>query len=119
MKFYNENKTDEFEILAFHDKSARSFSDLDKKLVTPKTRRWNGQDLPFPILLDSTGKTFKQFEIEGIPTLVLFDPEGRIVGKGSVELLKKALKGEVKTPEPVKLAQTTSGEPATAKGGGK
>ena len=113
-EFYRENKTDDFEILAFHESSIKTFDELDEALIPVKEKRWNGQDLPFPILLDSTGKTIKQYQISAYPTLVLFDPEGRIVGQADLEMLKKALKGEVETPEPLKtkVKQAGATEPA-------
>ncbi len=40
-----------FQILAFHDASLRAFADLEP--------RW--KDLPFPTLLDATGRTIRQF----------------------------------------------------------
>ncbi len=103
MKFYNEHKTDEFEILAFHDTAAKTFEELDERVQPAKSKHWNGQDLPFPILLDSTGKTIEQFEVSMFPTMVLFDPEGRLVGKADLDKLKSALKGEVHTPEPLEI----------------
>ena len=102
-EFYRENKSDKFEILAFHEPGIKTFEELDKALVPVKENRWNGEDLPFPILLDSTGTTTKQYDVKYYPTIVLFDPEGRIVGEADLEMLKKALKGEVETPKPRKV----------------
>jgi hypothetical protein len=73
------DKRDRFEVLAFHDPSAKTFEDLDKRLPKLKEQFWKGQDLPFPILLDSTGQTLKAWGIQGFPTTVLIDPEGRLV----------------------------------------
>lgn len=88
---HHEDQRDEFEILAFHDESAKDFAELDVKLKPITDRIWKGKHLPFPILLDSTGETVKLYGIEGFPTLVLIDPEGRIVGQGGEEMLEEVL----------------------------
>lgn len=82
---------DKFEILAFHDASVKNFAELDEKLVDIKKQRWGGRDLPFPILLDSTGATIKEFGITHYPTVVLIDPEGKLVGETGDEALEEKL----------------------------
>ncbi len=44
---------DKFEVFAIHDKSVKSFAELDKKLAAIKKQHWQGKDLLFPILLDA------------------------------------------------------------------
>lgn len=105
-EYYESNKSDEFEIIAFHDASAKTFEELDEKMAPAKEKHWNNEDLPFPILMDSTGDTIRQFNIQAFPTIILIDPEGRLVGRGDIDLLKKALEGEVETPEPMKPKKT-------------
>jgi len=34
--------------------------------------------MPFPVLLDATGKVAKEYHVEGIPTLVVIDPAGKV-----------------------------------------
>lgn len=82
---------DRFEILAFHDATAKTFAELEKHL--PKVRRqfWHGKDLPFPVLLDATGQTVKAYDINGYPTTLLIDPDGKLVGRASEEDLEKKL----------------------------
>ncbi len=92
--FYEKEKSDRFEILAFHDATVKSFEELDEKLATIKDKHWKGRALPFPILLDATGETIKQFGIHAFPTTILIDPEGRLVGEGSEVELKQALEKE-------------------------
>ena len=83
---------DRFEILAFHEKNVKSFEDLDAKMAERKVvERWGGKTLPFPILLDATGETQERYGIEGFPTNVLIDPEGRIVKGGSEKMLEERL----------------------------
>ncbi len=82
---------DQFEILAFHDASAKTFAELDEKLKGPKKSFWHGKDLPFPILLDDTGETLKTYEIRAFPTTILIDPDGKLVGEAGEEELEKKL----------------------------
>lgn len=92
--FHEKEKSDRFEILAFHDASVKSFAELDEKLAEIKKKHWKGRDLPFPILLDASGDTVKQFGIHAFPTTILIDPEGRLVGEASEVELKLALEKE-------------------------
>jgi hypothetical protein len=82
---------DKFEILAFHDGTVKDFADLDKKMETPKAKYWGGRDLPFPILLDATGQTIKDYGIHAFPTTLLIDPEGKLVGQAREEDLEEKL----------------------------
>ena len=83
---------DRFEILAFHDATAKTFAELDEKLKPVIEQRWQGKSLPFPILLDASGATVKRYGIQGYPTLILVDPEGRVVKGGSEAMLEAKLK---------------------------
>jgi hypothetical protein len=94
MSLYEHRKDQrgEFEILAFHDESAKDFAELDAKLEPIADRIWKGKSLPFPILLDSTGETVRLYGIEHFPTLVLIDPQGRVVGEVGEEMLEEVLR---------------------------
>jgi thiol-disulfide isomerase/thioredoxin len=70
---------EKFEVLAFHDPQATNFAMLDDKLEPIIKRQWHGRPLPFPILLDTTGATVKTYGIDRWPTVILIDPEGRVV----------------------------------------
>ncbi len=98
---------DKFEILAFHDASAKSFEELDKKLEPIIKNTWGGKTLPFPILLDSTGATIREFGITAFPTTVLIDPEGKLVGYASKEALEAKLPP---LPMGVRLARALDGQ---------
>jgi thiol-disulfide isomerase/thioredoxin len=90
---YEEHHKDrnKFQILAFHDGSAKDLADMDRKVQRVRTTYWGGQDLPFPVLLDATGQTIKVFGIEAFPTLLLIDPEGKLVGRVAEEHLEETL----------------------------
>jgi len=94
MRFQDEHQADKdrFAILAFHDASVKDFKELDAKLEAIVANRWNGRALPFPILLDSSGETIESWGITAFPTMVLIDPEGKLVGEASEEQLEEALK---------------------------
>ncbi len=71
--------SDKFVVMAVHDPKATDFPMLDDKLKPIIHRTWHGKPLPFPILLDTSGRTVKNYGIESWPTAVLIDPEGRVV----------------------------------------
>jgi hypothetical protein len=78
--FYEEHGGDpRFEILAFHDNSVDSLEELEKNLKSVKEKRWEGRDLPFPVLFDGTDTTLDEWGIHSFPTMALIDPEGRFV----------------------------------------
>ena len=100
--FYEQYGDDErFEILAFHDGSVSDFAELDEKVASAKEKYWGGRDLPFPVLLDASGSTIKQFGIRAFPTMILVDPEGRLVGStyGVKDLKEKLGIVDEVTPE--------------------
>lgn len=65
-------------------------SELDAKLPPLEKEHWGGP-LPFPILIDKEGQTVARYGIRGYPTIVLIDPDGRIVKGGSLEMLMSKL----------------------------
>jgi hypothetical protein len=69
-------------VIAIHDKSAQSLADLDKKLAMDKIKErfWKGKDLPFPVLLDATGKTAQLYSAGDQAMGLLIDPDGKVVG---------------------------------------
>lgn len=93
MEFHDEfaDRQNDFEILAFHDPKATTLEQLDAELVRIKADIWGGRDLPFPILLDDSGKTIQDFGIKSFPTLVVIDPDGKIVRHGGIATVRNAL----------------------------
>ena len=82
---------DKFQILSIHDNSVKSFQELDPKLLPLKKKFWQDQDLPFPILLDTEGKTEAMLKISAHPTGLLIDPEGKLVGEAQASDLEAKL----------------------------
>ena len=88
-KMYAEH-ADKFVILALHGSGAKTLAEMDAKLPRIRAQYWNGEELPFPILLDATEETAKRYGISGWPTTLLIDPEGKLVSdRGFTELAKK------------------------------
>ena len=82
-----------FEILGFHEPSVDSPETLDAK--------WKGRKLPFPQLFDAAGVTIREYGIDEYPTLVLVDPEGKVVQVGNEALLPdllERLEAELRKP---------------------
>ena len=88
----HEAQRDQFVVLAFHDQTAKSFAELDEKLKPVIEKQWKGKSLPFPILLDATATTVRAYGIQGYPTVLLIDPEGRIVKGGNETTLAATLR---------------------------
>ena len=59
---------------------------LDKSLRPIVDNVWEGNPIPFPIVLDNTFKTWERYGIPGLGTSVLIDPEGKLVEGGVTEL---------------------------------
>ncbi|MBK8915456.1 MAG: redoxin family protein [Phycisphaerales bacterium] len=82
MDFVEKNKkqSDHFVVLTYHEtnRGVTTAEELAPKLDELKQRRWKGRDLPFPVLFDTSGSTFKSYGIRAFPTTVLIDPEGKI-----------------------------------------
>lgn len=93
MDLYDAHKDhrDKFEIIAFHDGSVKNFDELDLRLKSVRQNQWHGKDLPFPILLDASGKTIEAFGVHAFPTTILIDPEGKLVGHAREEELESKL----------------------------
>ena len=95
VKFYEDHATerDRFEILSIcidEDGDIKSMADLDQKLQPIIDHVWH-KPLPFPILLDPTFTTWERFGLPGMGTVILIDPEGRLV-KGDETVLAEKLK---------------------------
>jgi thiol-disulfide isomerase/thioredoxin len=73
---------DKFDIVTVHERNVTDFADLDKKLKPIVARVWRGRPFPFPILLDTSGSMARDYGVRGYPTVVLIDPEGRVVDFG-------------------------------------
>jgi len=81
-------------IIAVHDDSVASIEEMDKKLTRTREKLWLGRDLPFLVALDgggptripgtdrtAQGATTATYGIQGFPTTVLIDKQGRVVGQ--------------------------------------
>lgn len=95
---YDQKPHDRYEVIAFHDESAKSFEALDAKLGPIRRASWRGRDLPFPVFLDATGKTVAAWEIRAFPTAILIDPDGVLMGSCEAsQAVESILAGKLKT----------------------
>jgi thiol-disulfide isomerase/thioredoxin len=94
-------------IIGIHDDSMNSVKELEKKIEELSKTKWNGRKIPFAIALDGGGKckiegtekttygaTTAAYGIQGFPTMVLIDKQGRVVDEYNpvnAELLEKLL----------------------------
>ena len=65
---------DKFVILSVHDPQATDFAMLDEKLAPIIQRTWQGRELSFPILLDTSGRFVADYGVRSWPTAILLDP---------------------------------------------
>ena len=68
----------------------KSMADVDKQMQPLVDHVW-GKPLPFPVMLDSSFETWERFGLPGSGTLILIDPEGRLV-RGDEKVLAEKLK---------------------------
>ncbi len=86
MTFFDAHKPalNRYTILAFccdFSETLKDITELKRQLEPVKKAVWGGRDLPFPVLLDSTFQTYERYGLEGsgVSTLLLIDPEGKLV----------------------------------------
>jgi thiol-disulfide isomerase/thioredoxin len=93
ISFYEKHaaKHDQFDIVGVHSPDGASLAAIRSDYDSLVKRGWSGKQLPFPLVFDSTGNTQKRWGIEVYPTTLLVDPEGRIVGLGTLDDLARAL----------------------------
>jgi thiol-disulfide isomerase/thioredoxin len=101
-KFAEEHKADsgKFVILTFHQPmSEKTLAACNGQFEKLKKNLWKIDEFPFPIVMDATGETVRNFKIQGYPTIVLIDPEGAVaeteVGAGR-GICEKRLEAELK-----------------------
>lgn len=82
-----------YQILAYHDATAKTFQEMEEKLATHGELHWNPHNVPFPLLLDAEEKgTVKEWGVTGEPIVMLFDTEGKLVKVArDYGMLEKAL----------------------------
>ncbi len=96
-EFYrkHESKRDRFEVVSIcidKDAELSSMKQLENHLAPVVKNVWKA-DIPFPILLDNSFRSFETWGIEAVGVSVLIDPQGRIV-EGDATSLAELLRGE-------------------------
>jgi hypothetical protein len=98
IKLYETKPHDLYEVIAFHDASAKAFDALDEKLGPIRTRHWGGRELPFPVFLDASGTTIKAWDIRAFPTAIVIDPEGIVLRSHDAASAVEAILAETLKP---------------------
>ncbi len=96
-------------IIGIHDDSWNSMKELKEEIEKLSKKHWNGREIPFVIALDGGGRckiegtkrtasgvTTAAYGIQGWPTMVLIDKEGKVVevpygGCWDIEMLEELL----------------------------
>lgn len=94
-KFQDEHRADRdrFQVLSMCvdvDDDLKSMADLDKRLEPVVKHVWK-KPIPFPVLLDPTFTTWERYGLTSFGTLILIDPEGKLV-EGDEAVLAEKLK---------------------------
>jgi thiol-disulfide isomerase/thioredoxin len=86
------------EWMAIHTPNMKSFEDLDRGIASCVEKNWKNQEIPFTTALDAVdegseyaGLTSKRFGIAAWPTLVVIDPQGKVVGAVEKEKLVETI----------------------------
>lgn len=85
MHFCDQHKdqSDRFVVLTFHHgKRVNTLEDVAPQLAHLEKTRWK-RDFPFPIIVDSSGKTMRDWGVRALPTAMLIDPDGKVVAGGA------------------------------------
>jgi len=128
MKFHDKLSKYGLTIIAIHDDSLGSIEELQEKLKDLSERRWSGRSIPFAVALDGGGETkidgtdrtargatTAAYGIQGWPTSILIDKEGKVVKKFYTS--RTDAFGELQDFLGIRLADHSPGaEPTTPKG---
>ncbi len=103
-KYYQEHRQqrDRFEILSICvdvDEDLDSVAQVEKRLERVIKHVWNGQDLPFPLLLDSKLKTWQSFGLDFMAQTLLVDPQGNLTAVVGHKEVRERLTRELDTPK--------------------
>ncbi|MEW6252634.1 MAG: hypothetical protein AB1716_18510 [Planctomycetota bacterium] len=113
-EFADRHKADQdrFAILAFNGPTETKLTEVDPGLKAIQERYWKGRALPFPLLLDGTGRTVAAWGVTAYPTSVLIDPDGNVVefshAAGYIESSFERLLTEMRAPSTAPTTQVTS-----------
>ena len=102
ISFHEEHaaQRDQFEIISIcidFEGGLKWIADLDRALEPIVKHVWGGKTLPFPILLDPTFKTWERYGLPGLGTVILIDPDGKLV-EGDEAKLAEILKEQAIQP---------------------
>lgn len=93
IRFYDESKSlrNQFEIVGIHNPDAKSLEAIRPQFSNLVKDDWGGLKPSYPLVFDSKGETMKELGISALPTVLLIDPQGKLVGRSSLTDLKSRL----------------------------
>jgi hypothetical protein len=103
MDFYEKNARfkSRFEVVGLcidYSGEIGTMTKLDSKVAPIETHAWKGKKIPFPIVLDNSFTSWERYGIPGLGTIVLVDPEGRLIEGDETTLQKILEKAEQSDP---------------------
>lgn len=91
---------DRLQIVAFHNKDAKSAADLQDQLAKQGGLEWDPLTLAFPIVIDiPEPSTIEEWGPGVFPSVALLDGEGRLRTTGTLEEVEKWLAQELAEPK--------------------
>lgn len=113
----HKNQDQHFAIITVHEtnRGVTTPEQLEPKLAQLTKSKWNGKELPFPVIFDVSNKTVSAYRINAYPTAVLIDPAGNVaaVEVGAGDVIEKRLAAELKKMQPAgKAGEAAKSEPA-------
>ncbi|QDV34569.1 redoxin domain-containing protein [Tautonia plasticadhaerens] len=76
------DRLDRFQVLSvFIDTEGEvaTVPEFERRLRPFVEHVWDGKDLPFPVLIDPSLRSWSSYSLDGFPTVLLIDPEGHLV----------------------------------------
>lgn len=100
-RHWRRSRPDNMVLLAMHGPSVKSEAELKAALARCQKQYWQGKPLEFPVLLDSTGESTRQFGVgPDAGDLILIDPKGKMYGAIRPDDFVKVRHGEIKPRKP-------------------
>ncbi|MBK8915458.1 MAG: TlpA family protein disulfide reductase [Phycisphaerales bacterium] len=104
----HKDQNQHFAIITVHEtnRGVTTPEQLEPKLAQLTKSKWNGKELPFPVIFDVTNKTVAAYRVNAYPTAVLIDPAGNVaaVEVGAGDVIEKRLAAELVKLQPAKKA---------------
>lgn len=94
-KFHRRNQDieSEFVILSIHSsRDVTTEKEYRKKVDSIKRELWHGSELPYPVIIDRSGQTARDWGVETFPRLVIIDPNGKVTALKTLNSVQNAIR---------------------------